>query len=82
MRKKQLPVGSAQAGTCVRGKLDHHWQIAPANGSKSVGRCGKCKKEALFFKSTQAQADYEKSRSAKKQVQVPTVTGSPQRAAA
>jgi len=82
MNKKQLPVGSSQAGPCVRGKLNHHWTITPANGPSSVGRCSKCKKKSLFFNSTPSQIEYENNRKAEKQISEPKVTEIPKRAAA
>lgn len=82
MKKKQLPVGSSEAGPCILGRLDHHWNIATAKGPSSIGRCGKCKKQAVFFNSTQSQIEYENNRKAKKQVLVPAVSEFPERAAA
>ena len=51
LSNKKLLEGSAQAGQCILGKLDHYWKIATPNGPSSIGRCSKCKKKALFFNS-------------------------------
>ena len=51
MSNKKLLEGSAQAGQCILGKLDHYWKIATPNGPSSIGRCSKCKKKALFLNS-------------------------------
>ena len=82
MKKKPLPVGSCEAGPCILGKLDHHWNIATAKGPSSIGRCGKCKKQAIFFNSTQSQIEYENNRKAEKQISEPKGTEIPKRAAA